>query len=92
VFGSLKNYLSGKSGEKAPGPSSRELDNSFGMTATVSSLASTVSISRENVGSSTENHPGKVTDLCAEKKVYIFMASRVTHPENCQVQFWAFFM
>ncbi|KDR12010.1 synaptosomal-associated protein 29 [Zootermopsis nevadensis] len=61
VFGSLKNYLSGKSGEQVPGPSLKQPDDSsssFGTTATSSPLASTVNSSKANLGSTNENHPG----------------------------------
>lgn len=70
VFGSLKNYLSGKSGDAAPGPSSKESDSSSsnaGMTVAPSRLADTVDNSRGNIGSAMENHPGlKIRGLAGD--------------------------
>ncbi|GFG37036.1 hypothetical protein Cfor_05432 [Coptotermes formosanus] len=61
VFGSLKNYLSGKSGDQTPGPSFKESDSSSsnaGMMVAASRLVDTVDNSRGNIGSAMENHPG----------------------------------
>jgi hypothetical protein len=76
VFGSLKNYLSGKSGEQIPGPSFKASDNSSStsrMIATPSRLTSHVENSRANLGSSAGDHPGDVTDLFVEEKLYDFI-------------------
>lgn len=70
VFGSLKNYLSGKSGDQAPGPSFKESDSSSsnaGMTVAPSRLADTVDNSRGNIGSAMQNHPGlKIRGLAGD--------------------------
>lgn len=61
VFGSLKNYLSGKSGEQIPGPSFKVSDDSSStsrMIATPSRLTSHVENSRANLGSSAGDHAG----------------------------------
>ncbi|XP_069685369.1 synaptosomal-associated protein 29 [Periplaneta americana] len=71
VFGSLKNYLSGKSGEQPPAPSLKETDDSSissGMVASSSPLAGSLDQSRANIGSPTENHPGlKIRGLADDR-------------------------
>lgn len=72
MFGSLKNYLSGKSGEQIPGPSFKESDSSSGTSrkmATPSRLASHVENSRANLSSTAGDHPGNVNDLFVEEKL-----------------------
>jgi hypothetical protein len=71
VFGSLKNYLSGKSGEQIPGPSFKEPDSSSSTSGTTAnpSLISHVDNSRANLDSSAGNHPGDVTALFIEEKL-----------------------
>jgi hypothetical protein len=78
VYGSLKNYWSGKSGEQVPCPSFESDDSSSSSrtTATPSPLGSALNSSKANLGSQTDNHPGDDTDLCAEKKVQLL-------PEQC---------
>jgi synaptosomal-associated protein 29 len=70
VFGSLKNYLSGKSGDPAPGPSFKESDSSSsnaGMTVAPGRLADTLDSSRGNIGLAKENHPGlRIRDLAGD--------------------------
>lgn len=70
VFGSLKNYLSGKSGDPAPGPSFKESDSSSsnaGMTVSPSRLTDTLDSSRGNIGLAKENHPGlKIRGLAGD--------------------------
>jgi hypothetical protein len=76
VFGSLKNYLSGKSGDQTPGPSFKESDSSSsnaGMMVAASRLVDTVDNSRGNIGSAMENHPGDFTDFYTGKQLRGFM-------------------
>jgi hypothetical protein len=72
VFGSLKNYLSGKSGEQIPGPSFKESDSSSSTSrkiATPNQLASHGENSRENLGTPAGDHSGNVNDLFVEEKL-----------------------
>lgn len=58
VFGSLKNYLSGKSGETLP-PGQKDTDSITALgTSTSSPLTKSIDATRANIGSPTENHPG----------------------------------
>jgi hypothetical protein len=80
VFGSLKNYLSGKSVEQSPGASFKESDSSSstsGMTENPSRLSSHVENSRALLGSPAENHPGDVTDLFIEEKLHYLVTNHV---------------
>ena len=73
MFGSLKNYLSGKSGDPAPGPSFKESDSSSsnaGKTVAPSRLADTLDSSRGSIGSSRENHPGDSIDFYTGKQLH----------------------
>jgi hypothetical protein len=72
VFGSLKNYLSGKSGEQIPGRSFKESDSLSSTSseiATPNRLASHVENSRANLGSPAGDHSGNVNDLFVEGKL-----------------------
>lgn len=83
MFGSLKNYLSGKSGDPAPGPSSKESDSSSsnaGMTVAPSRLADTVDNSRGNIGPAMENHPGDSTDFYNGKQLHDLLTWILTYP------------
>lgn len=83
MFGSLKNYLSGKSGDPAPGPSFKESDSSSsndGMTVPPSRLADTVDTSRGNIGSARENHPGDSTDFYTGKQLHGLLTCIRTYP------------
>jgi hypothetical protein len=64
MFGFVKNYFCGKSGEQAPDPSSEDLEHSFStseMTAHPIPLAS-------RMNNTTRSNRGEVTDLYAEIK------------------------
>ena len=83
MFGSLKNYLSGKSGDPAPGPSFKESDSSSsnaGMTVAPSRLADTVENSRGNVGSAMENHPGDSADFYTGQQLHGLLTCILTYP------------
>jgi hypothetical protein len=83
VFGSLKNYLSGKSGDPAPGPSFKESDSSSssaGMTVSPSRLTDTLDSSRGNIGLAKENHPGDPTDFFSEKQLHGLLTCIVINP------------
>ena len=83
MFGSLKNYLSGKSGEPAPGPSFKESDSSSsnaGMTVAPNQLADTLDSSRGNIGLAKENHPGDSTDFFTGKQLHGLLTGILTYP------------
>jgi hypothetical protein len=87
VFGSLKNYLSGKSGDQAPGPSFKESDSSSstaGMTVAPSHLVGTLDPARANIGSPMENHPGDFADLYTGKKLHDLMTFLLKYPGSCR--------
>lgn len=72
MFGSFKNYLSGKSGERIPGPSFKDSDSSSSTSRKIETpnrLVSHVENSRDNLGSQARDHPGNVSDLFVEEKL-----------------------